>query len=78
MSEKTHEAVVLDQHPGLRDHVAGLEEFIAWRDALPVVEVDGETFYVVGGDQLKDHDQISVAWLNQHRPQLWKDRRWMK
>jgi hypothetical protein len=78
MSEKTREAIILDQHPGLRDHITELPEFIAWRDTLPVVEIDAEIFYVVGGDQLRDHDQISVAWVNQHRPQLLKDRRWVK
>jgi hypothetical protein len=72
MSETTREAVILNQRPGLREHIAALPEFITWRDTLPVVEIDGEWFYVVGGDQLKDHDQISVAWVNQYRPQLWE------
>lgn len=72
MEERTSEAELLDRNPGVRELVAGLPEFIAWRDALPVVEVDGETFYVVGGDQLKDHDQVSVAWVNQFRPDLLK------
>lgn len=72
MSKKTREAVILDQHPGLREHVAALPEFVTWRDALPMVLIDGETFYVVGGDQPKDDDQISVAWINQYRPHLWE------
>jgi len=72
MEERTSEAELLDRNPGVRELVAGLPEFISWRDALPVVEVDGETFYVVGGDQLKDHDQVSVAWVNQFRPDLLK------
>ena len=70
MERQTPEAALLDQHPGLRELVSALPEFIAWRDNLPVVEVDGEVFYVVGGDQLKDHDQLSVAWINQFRPNL--------
>jgi len=70
--EQTNEAELLNRNPGVRELVATLPEFIAWRNALPVVEVDGETFYVVGGDQLKDHDQVSVAWVNQFRPQLLK------
>jgi len=70
MEERTSEAELLDRNPGVREHVASLPEFIAWRDALPVVEIDGETFYVVGGDQLKDYDQVSVAWVNQFRPHL--------
>jgi len=70
MEEQTAEAVLLDRHPGVRELVAALPDFIAWRDALPVVKVDDEMFYVVGGDQLKDHDQVAVAWVNQFRPDL--------
>ena len=74
MEERTSEAELLDRNPGVRELVTSLPEFIAWRNALPVVEVDGETFYVVGGDQLKDHDQVSVTWVNQFRPHLLKQR----
>ena len=70
MPEPTAESTLLNHHPGLREKVAMMADFIAWRQELPVVEVDGETFYVVGGDQLKDHDQIIVAWTNQFRPTL--------
>jgi hypothetical protein len=72
MTELTPETALLNRHPGLREQVATLPEFVAWRRGLPVVEVDGETFYVVGGDQLKDHDQVIVAWSNQFRPDLFK------
>lgn len=72
MNELTSEANLLSRHPGARECLATLQDFIAWRDALPIVEVDNETFYVVGGDQLKDHDQISVAWINQFRPDFFK------
>ena len=68
MDEVTSETALLNRHPGLRERVAALPDFRDWRDSLPVVEVDNETFYVVGGDQLKDHDQIIVAWVNQFRP----------
>ena len=74
MEERTSEAELLDRNPGVREIVASLPEFLAWRHALPVVEIDGETFYVVGGDQLKDHDQVSVTWLNQFRPHLLKQK----
>jgi hypothetical protein len=70
MKEQTREAVLLDGHPGIRELLAATPDFISWRDTLPVVEVDGETFYVVGGDQLKDHDQVSVEWVNRFRPYL--------
>ena len=68
MEELTRESALLNRNPGLRERVTALSDFIAWRGALPVVEVDNETFYVVGGDQLKDHDQVIVAWANQFRP----------
>jgi hypothetical protein len=74
MEERTIEAQLLDRNPGVRELILSLPEFLAWRNALPVVELDGETFYVVGGDQLKDHDQVSVTWVNQFRPNLLKHR----
>jgi len=70
MTELTPETTLLNRYPGLREYVAALPEFVAWRRGLRVVEVDGETFYVVGGDQLKDNDQVIVAWSNQFRPDL--------
>ena len=70
MSDTTPEAALLDRHPGVREHVVGLTEFRVWRDTFPMVTIDEETLYVVGGDQLKDHDQLIVAWVNQFRPHL--------
>ena len=71
-SGNTRESRLLAEHPGIRENVESLPEFIAWRNALPMVEVDGEMFYVVGGDQLKDRDQIIVEWVRQFRPDLLK------
>jgi len=73
MNALTPETALLNRHPGAREHVAALPDFISWRDALPVVEVDNERLYVIGGDQLKDHDQIIVAWLNQFRPDFLRE-----
>jgi hypothetical protein len=70
MTELTRERALLNRHPGLRERVAALPEFAAWLRGLRIVEVDGEAFYVVWGDQLKDHDQAIVAWSNQFRPNL--------
>lgn len=72
MNDVTPERSLLNKHPGARELVEALPDFVAWRDALPVVRVDDETFHVVGGDQLKDHDQVIVAWANQFRPDLLK------
>ena len=70
MGERTREAALLDEHPGVRELVGSLPEFNQWRDSLPVVDVDGETFYVIGGDHLKDQDQVYVEWIDQFRPYL--------
>lgn len=68
--QQTPESRLLDQHPGVRELVASLPGFIEWIHALPVVEVDGEMYWVVGGDQLKDHDQVIVEWARQFQPEL--------
>ena len=72
MHESTHETSLLDQHPGLRERVEGLTDFIAWQAGMPQVLIDGELFHVLGGDQLKDRDQLMVAWIHQFRPHLLK------
>lgn len=72
MPDPTPETALLDRHPGLRERVAGLADFRTWRDGMPQVEIDGEVLHVLGGDQLKDRDQLMVAWINQYRPHLLK------
>ena len=72
MHESTHETSLLDQHPGLRERVAVLGDFTAWCAGMPQVLIDGELFHVLGGDQLKDRDQLMVAWIHQFRPHLLK------
>ena len=72
MPAPTHETSLLDQHPGLRERVEALQDFTAWRAGMPQVLIDGEQFHVLGGDQLKDRDQLMVAWINQFRPHLLK------
>lgn len=72
MDHSTPETTLLNKHPGIRERVAAMPEFVAWRRALPLVEVDDETFHVYGGDQLKDYDQIVVAWIHQFRPDILK------
>jgi hypothetical protein len=72
MPESTHESALLDRHPGLRERVAALADFNAWCAGMPQVSIDGELLHVLGGDQLKDRDQLMVAWLNQYRPHLLK------
>jgi hypothetical protein len=74
MPETTHETTLLNRHPGVRERVATMPDFLAWKDKLPVFEIDGEALFVEGGDQPKDLDQIIVSWTNQFRPDLFDKR----
>jgi hypothetical protein len=67
-NERTYEAEILDDNPGVRAAVSQSEEFREWRKALPTVDVDQETYYVRGGDMLKDEDQIMLEWVRRVRP----------
>lgn len=69
-ARRTPESRLLDQHPGVRELIESLPEFITWRGTLPVVVVDHESFYVFGGDQLREDDQIIVEWVRQRKPEL--------
>jgi hypothetical protein len=66
MGGSTAEARVLARRPEIRRAVVASGEFAAWRDALPVVEIDGETLYLRGGDMLNDEEQIIVEWARKH------------
>jgi len=68
--ERTHEARILDDNPEVRAAVTESEEFSAWKENLPTVDVDRVTYYVRGGDMLKDEDQIVLEWARRFRPEL--------
>lgn len=72
MSTPAAASALLDQHPGLRERIDALPAFSAWCARMPVVDIDGERFHVLGGDQLKDHDEVIVSWINQFKPNLLK------
>jgi hypothetical protein len=72
-SDQSMESRLLDRHAGVRELVAALPEFIRWRGRLATVVVDDETFYVVGGDMLKDDDQVIVEWTRRFKPDLLSD-----
>jgi hypothetical protein len=65
-SDKTFEARVLDRYPKIRKTISESVDFILWRDVLPSIIVDGETFYIRGGDILNDEDQIIFEWARRH------------
>ncbi|SNS21039.1 hypothetical protein SAMN06893096_102518 [Geodermatophilus pulveris] len=66
----TAEARWLQRRPGLRADVLASAEFQQWRDRLRTVVVDGATYYVRGGDSLRDEDQVVVEWIRRTRPAL--------
>ena len=53
---------VLARHPELRKQALGSDSFQKWLKACSTVEVDGTQFYVVGGDMLRDHDEMILNW----------------
>lgn len=50
--------------------MAATPEYRTWRDNLPKLEVDGQEYWVVGGDQLRDADETMLEWLRLNRPEL--------
>ena len=64
--DETWESRILDQHPGVREAVAGSEEFQRWKDQLPSLVVDGVSYRIRGGDLLKDEDQLIFEWALQN------------
>jgi hypothetical protein len=54
------------RHPEVRARIAATGEFAAVRERLPTVDVDGQQYYVVGGDMLRDEDEIALDWAREH------------
>ena len=68
--ERTYEARILDDNPEVRSAVSVSEGFRAWKESVATVDVDQVTYYVRGGDMLKDEDQIMLEWARRFRPEL--------
>jgi hypothetical protein len=64
--DKTFEATVLDRYPDLRVTVSQSPDFEAWKSTLPTVVVDDVTYFIRGGDMLKDEDQVVFEWAYSH------------
>jgi hypothetical protein len=62
--QRTFEEEVLARRPDVRRSVLGSDEFRAWKDGLPTVEVDGGRLYVRGGDMLQDEAQLVYDWAH--------------
>ncbi len=62
-STQSYAAQMLNDNAALRTKVEHSEEFAALRDQRPTIEVDGETLYIVEGDEVKDEDQLAIYAL---------------
>ena len=69
-NDLTTEGWFLRQRTGLRADVLASAAFQEWWDQLPTAVVDKTTYYVRGGDMLKDEDQNVVEWIRRTRPAL--------
>ena len=55
-------ARVLAWLPTVREKTLNDSEFQAWLRPYETVVIDGTKFYVVGGDTLRDIDQMILDW----------------
>lgn len=54
------------RHPEIKARVMASDEFAAWRDRFRTVTVDDKSYHVVGGDMLRDSDEMALDWARQH------------
>ncbi len=57
---------LLAQLPAIRKQAQGSPDFQSWLKTHRSVVVDGAPFYVVGGDMLRDEDEMIVSWARRH------------
>ena len=50
------------RRPELLGQILGSAEFAAWLGRHKTVVVDGTTYFVVGGDMLRDRDEMALTW----------------
>jgi hypothetical protein len=54
---------VLARHPELRKRALESDDFQKWLKSYATVDVDGTQFYVMGGDMLRDQDEMMLNWI---------------
>jgi ribosomal protein L16 Arg81 hydroxylase len=54
-------------HADLRERIEKDEAFQNWLGQFATVTVDNETYFVVGGDQLRDRDELVLEWARRHQ-----------
>jgi hypothetical protein len=57
----------LSLHPELRERVQKDKAFRNWLGQFRTVTVDDEAYFVVGGDQLRDRDELVLEWARRHQ-----------
>lgn len=66
--ENTSFATRLLHHlPQIKDVVNASKEFHQWLENFKIINVDGEQFYLVGGDMLRDYDEMIVDWAREKK-----------
>jgi hypothetical protein len=55
-------AHILAELPSIREQAQASRDFRNWLETHKAVDVDGTRFYVVGGDMLKDDDEMIFSW----------------
>lgn len=55
------------QHADLRERIQKDEAFRNWLSHFRTVNVDEETYFIVGGDQLRDEDELVLEWARRHQ-----------
>ncbi len=61
-ARQSREARILERMPEVRAAAEHSPEFHEWLAGLRVLQVDGETLYLRGGDMLRDREQVLFEW----------------
>jgi hypothetical protein len=62
MGSTSRAAQFLKRRPEIRQEVTAREDFQRWRSGFRTVVVDGVQYYVMGGDMLRDEDELILEW----------------
>ncbi|MGI9414864.1 MAG: hypothetical protein ACR2PM_14410 [Hyphomicrobiales bacterium] len=55
----------LKTHGEIRERVLQDPEFGVWRNKFKTVVVDDMQYFIMGGDMLKDEDELILEWARQ-------------
>jgi hypothetical protein len=63
--ERSAAARFFVEHEELRRRALASPGYVQWRRQFPTIEVDGKPFRLVGGDMLRDEDELLLMWSRQ-------------